>query len=529
LIKSIERRGTPASGSLELDPAFCWQAVYSRDQRFDGRFFAGITTTGVYCRSICPASFGAPHNVRWFQSAAAAEAAGFRACKRCRPDTSPGSSAWFGTWAVVSHAVKLISQGALNQGNLEQLAERVGIGSRHLRRLFHRHLGASPLAIARSHRVQVARSLIVETDLPVRQIASCTGFASIRQFNHSVKTTFGDSPRSLRRLHRTSQPGDPRAGIVVHLPYRAPFDWPSLIRFLASRLTPGVEAVEGGCYRRTIEIAGVIGAIEVSDEPSESRLAMRVTLPSYDGLMEVVQRATRLFDLGADALHIGRHLGREATLAGMVAERPGLRVPGVWDGFELAVRAVLGQRLTVVDPPALVERLVQAFGEPVDVPAPGLSRLFPKAGILADANLADLGVPRQRAETIASLARAVLARKVTFDGYRGSQGIFAELRLVSNLDENVMSYIAMRSVGEPDVFPYADLGLRRALGAGRRVASAAEVLSSFEKFRPWRAYAAMHLWAATEQAERRIRTAPKFLREPSANRFAPATRSRISK
>ena len=212
------------------------------------------------------------------------------------------------------YALKLISQGALNQGNLEQLAERVGIGSRHLRRLFHRHLGASPLAIARSHRVQVARSLIVETDLPVRQIASCTGFASIRQFNHSVKTTFGDSPRSLRRLRRASQPGDPRAGIVVHLPYRAPFDWPCLIRFLGSRLTPGVEAVEGGCYRRTIEVAGVIGAIEVSDEPSESRLAMRVILPRYDRLMEVVQRATRLFDLGADALHIERHLSREEHL-----------------------------------------------------------------------------------------------------------------------------------------------------------------------------------------------------------------------
>ena len=256
---------------------------------------------------------------------------------------------------------------------------------------------------------------------------------------------------------------------------------------------------------------------------------MRVILPSYDGLMEVVQRATRLFDLGADALHIGRHLGRDGTIASMVAERPGLRVPGAWDGFELAVRAVLGQRLTVVDPPALVERLVQAFGEPVDVPAPGLSRLFPKAGILAEADLADLGIPRQRAETIASLARAVLARKVTFDGYRGLQGIFAELRLVSNLDENVMSYIAMRSVGEPDVFPYADLGLRRALGTGRRELRRRKCCAAFEKFRPWRAYAAMHLWAATEQAQTRIRTAPKFLREPSANRFAPATRSRISK
>jgi AraC family transcriptional regulator of adaptative response / DNA-3-methyladenine glycosylase II len=266
-----------------------------------------------------------------------------------------------------------------------------------------------------------------------------------------------------------------------------------------------VEAVEDACYRRTIEVGGVIGAIEVSDEPSESRLAMRVTLPRYDGLMEVVQRATRLFDLGADALHIGGNLARDRTLAGMVAERPGLRVPGVWDGFELAVRALLGQQLTVVDRPALVERLVQAFGESVDAPVPGLSRLFPKPGILAQANLANLGISSRRAETIASLARAVLARKVTFDGYRGLPGILAELRLVPNMDESVMSYIAMRSVGEPDALPYADIGLRRALGAGRRVASAAEVLRKFEKFRPWRAYAAMHLWAATEQAGRRIR------------------------
>ncbi len=266
--------------------------------------------------------------------------------------------------------------------------------------------------------------------------------------------------------------------------------------------------MEGRCYRRTIEVAGVIGAIEVSDEPSESRLAMRVSLPSYDGLMEVVQRATRLFDLGADALHIGRHLSRDATLAAMVAERPGLRVPGVWDGFELAVRAVLGQQLTVVDSPALVERLVQTFGEPTDVPAPGLSRLFPKPGILAEANLADLGIPRQRAETIASLARAVLARKVAFDSYRGLRGILAALRLLPNMDENIVSYIAMRSVGEPDALSYADIGLRRALGAGRRTASPAEVLRTFEKFRPWRAYAAMYLWTATEQAERRIRWHP---------------------
>jgi AraC family transcriptional regulator, regulatory protein of adaptative response / DNA-3-methyladenine glycosylase II len=292
-------------GTSELDPAFCWQAVYSRDRRFDGRFFAGITTTGVYCRSICPVSFGTPYNVRWFRSASAAEHAGFRPCKRCRPDTSPGSSAWYGTWAVVSHAVKLISEGALNEGDLEQLAERVGIGSRHLRRLFNRHLGASPVKIARSHRVQIARNLIVETDLSAKKIASSTGFASIRQFNHSVKTTFGQSPSDLRRVHGTSQTGDRQTGVVVYLPYRKPFDWSLLIQFLDPRATPGVEAVVDGFYRRTIETDGMVGAIEVWDEPGHSRLAMRVSLPRYECLVQVAQRASRLFDLGSDALRIG--------------------------------------------------------------------------------------------------------------------------------------------------------------------------------------------------------------------------------
>src|ERR1700733_7537612 len=298
-------------GNLELDPAFCWQAVYSRDHRFDGLFFAGIASTGVYCRPICPVSFGHPESVHWFQSASAAEAAGFRPCRRCRPDTAPGSSAWFGTWAVVSRALKLISEGALDGGNLEQLAERVGIGSRHLRRLFQQHLGASPLKIARSHRVLIARSLIAETELPVAGIASGTGFRSIRQFNHSVRTAFGQSPTTLRRLRGTVVPHDPRPGIVVHLPYRPPFDWSSLVQFLKSRATPGVESVDDETYRRTVEIGGVAGAIEVWHEPSQSRLSMRVFLPGCDRLMQVVQRTRRLFDLGADALHIGSYLGRD--------------------------------------------------------------------------------------------------------------------------------------------------------------------------------------------------------------------------
>ena len=235
-------------GNLELDPAFCWQAVYSRDHRFDGLFFAGIASTGVYCRPICPVSFGHPESVHWFQSAAAAEAAGFRPCRRCRPDTAPGSSAWYGTWAVVSRALKLISEGALDGGNLESLAERVGIGSRHLRRLFQRHLGASPLKIARSHRVLVARNLIAQTQLPIAEIAKGTGFRSIRQFNHSVRTAFGKSPTALRRLHRTPAVRDPLGGIVVHLPYRPPFDWPSLIQFFKG----SCDSRRGICGRRNL-------------------------------------------------------------------------------------------------------------------------------------------------------------------------------------------------------------------------------------------------------------------------------------
>jgi AraC family transcriptional regulator of adaptative response / DNA-3-methyladenine glycosylase II len=406
---------------------------------------------------------------------------------------------------VVSHAVKLISQGALNEGNLEQLAERVGIGSRHLRRLFNRHLGASPLKIARSHRAQIARNLITETDLSAREIASCTGFASIRQFNHSVKTTFGQCPSDLRRLHGTSQNRRGHAGVVVYLPYRRPFDWSLLIRFLEPRATPGVEAIADGFYRRTIEIDGAVGAIEVWDEASQGRLAMRVSLPRYDCLMQIVQRASRLFDLGSDALHIGRHLGKDQTLARMVADRPGLRVPGAWDGFELAVRAALGQQLTIVDTSTFVERLVRAFGQSVEVQITGLSHAFPKPEILAEANLGDLGIPDRRAGTITSLARAVLGRKIIFDGYQSSESRLAALRALPNVNEATVSYIAMRSLGEPDALPYTHLGLRRALAIHGSAVSPTELLRVLEEFKPWSAYAAMHIWAATKQAGKCVR------------------------
>jgi AraC family transcriptional regulator of adaptative response / DNA-3-methyladenine glycosylase II len=499
-----------SSGNLQLDPAFCWQAVYSRDHRFDGRFFAGCSTTGIYCRPICPVSFGHPESIHWFQSAAAAEKAGFRPCRRCHPDISPGSSAWFGTWAVVSRALKLISEGALDGGNLEQLAERVGIGSRHLRRLFQQHLGASPLKVARSHRVLVARNLIVETRVPITEIAIGTGFRSIRQFNHSVRKAFGHPPTKLRRLHGTATAHDPQSGIIVQLPYRPPFDWASLIDFFRSRATPGVESVDGEVYRRSVEIAGVAGAIEVWHDPRHARLSMRVLLPGCDRLMQVVQRARRMFDLGADALHIASYLARDSRLARMVDERPGLRVPGAWNGFELSVLAILGQNLTESPREGVVDQFVKTFGDPIHISVPGISHLFPQPDRLAKANLESIGIPAPQAETISALAKAVLDGTITFDSINGVRDAVSQLNRLPGVTEEAAEYIAMRALGDPDAFSSPGLEFRKAVAVRKSHVTAEESLRVFEAYRPWRAYAAMHYWSSMRQSGRQPHSRGRF-------------------
>ena len=484
---------------LELDPTFCWQAVYSRDRRFDGRFFAGIETTGTYCRSTCPVSFGHPQAVRWFQTAAGAESSGFRPCRRCHPDTSPGSAAWFGTWAVVSRGLKLISEGALGSGNLEQLSDRLGIGSRHLRRLFHQHLGTSPLKIARAHRVHVAKGLIVGTQMPIRQIALGTGFRSIRQFNHSVRAAFGQSPSELRRLHGNAAKSDPVSGITLHLPYRPPFEWEALLHFLVRRAIPGVESVENGVYRRSVEVGGVAGAIEVSHERNQGRLSMRVLLPGCGNLMQVVQRARRLFDLGADTLHIGACLCRNRRLAKLVAERPGLRVPGAWDGFEIAVLSVLGQSLTEAGQAGATARLMSAFGRAVALPVPEITHLFPRPEELAGASLEKIGISPAQADTIRALAGAALEGDLNLDSPKEAQSAVRKLQSVPGLSEAAISYIGARALGDPDAFSGAEPGLRAALSAFGSASSPEGARRLMEKYRPWRAYAAVHYCHAAQQ------------------------------
>ena len=482
---------------MELDAERCYQAVLSRDRRFDGRIFGGVITTGVYCRPICPVRTPKPENIRWFACAAAAEAAGFRPCRRCRPETAPGTPAWMGSSAVVSRALRLIADGALDEDGVDELASRLGMGARQLRRLFAAHLGASPAAIAGTRRVHFAAKLIEETDLPIARVAYSAGFTSIRQFNHAVLTTFKRPPTALRR-NRNAREHDPSTsngqGLLVRLPYRPPLNWGAIIAFLKPRAIPGVEVVEQDSYRRTIEVGGVPGTIELSAAAGEALLLMRVHLPGYDGLIQVVERARRIFDLGADPLQITAHLRRSQTLRQALKATPGLRVPGAWDGFELAVRAVLGQQVTVKGATTLAGRLVTAFGEPLkNVAADGLTHLFPSPRRLAAADPSVIGIPAARSLTIRALAGAVCAGELSLDAGQGLDEAVARLRTMPGIGAWTAHYIAMRALGEPDAFPAGDLGLRRALGNGTPI-SAAEVAHVAEPWRPWRAYAAMYLW-----------------------------------
>jgi len=487
----------------ELDDARCYRALASRDPRFDGRFFTGVTSTGVYCRPICPARTPRRENVRFFACAAAAEAAGFRACLRCRPESAPGTPAWAGSSAIVARALRLISAGALDDDDLSRFAARLGVGERHLSRLFATHVGVAPGAVARARRAHLARRLLDETDLPIGEIAFAAGFASLRQFNHAMRASFGAPPSALRaRRPRTA--AAPGPGLALRLPYRAPLDWTALLTFLGARATPHVERVEGETYRRSLQVGGALGALEVEPIAGAAALELRIWLPAFDGIHQVVSRARRLFDLDADPHAIAAQLRRNPVLAARLARRPGLRVPGAWDPFEVAVRAILGQQVTVRGATTLAGRLAERFGAPLGEAArPGLDRLFPGAAALAAADLESIGLPRARAAALRALASAVASGALDLDAARGPGALAAELRALPGVGPWTASYVAMRAGGDPDAFPAGDLGLRRALGGGAPPVSEREAERIAEAFRPWRAYAAMHLWTPPQLASAR--------------------------
>ncbi|HXX30963.1 MAG TPA: AlkA N-terminal domain-containing protein [Myxococcaceae bacterium] len=497
-----------------LDTAACYRALQTRDPRFDGRFFVGVTSTGIYCRPICPARTAKREHCRFFPSAAAAQEAGFRPCLRCRPERAPELAAWRGSSNSVSRALALIADGALDDAGagVDALAERVGLGGRQLRRLFEQHLGASPIAVAQTRRVLFAKQLIQETRLPMATVALAAGFGSVRRFNDTFHRLFARPPSALRR--RAASGGEPRraeAGVTLRLCYRPPYDWPAMLEHLEARAVPGVEVVDGDAYRRAVAHAGLFGTIEVRHEPARRGLAATLRFPAVRALPAILERVRRVFDVAADIQTIGAHLSQDPFLARLIARRPGLRAPGGWDGFELAVRAVLGQQISLAAARRLAGELVELCGDPLPPEAarPGLSRAFPTAGQVAAADLGGLGMPGSRRAALKALAEAALADGRLFHPLGPVEETIDRLRAIRGVGDWTAQYIALRALRETDAFPVTDLGLLR--GAARRPGARAtprDLLRRAEPWRPWRAYAAQHLWTADARTARPGKDAP---------------------
>jgi AraC family transcriptional regulator of adaptative response / DNA-3-methyladenine glycosylase II len=497
---------------MPLDPEACWEAFAARDRRFEGRFVAAVTSTRIYCRPGCPARTPARNRVRFYPHPAAAQADGFRPCLRCRPDATPGSPAWDGTSATVARALRLIAAGALDGAPLADLAARLGVGERHLGRLFHEHVGAAPGEVARTRRLHFARKLLDETSLPVAEVAFAAGFGSVRRFNDAMRAAFGRTPSALRRAVLDEERGAPER-LALLLPFRPPLDWAGLRGFLAPRALAGVERFDGDVYRRAFTAGGVPAVASVSPAPGVDALSLVVEGAPAAALLDVTARARRLFDLDAEPGAIAAALSRDPRLAPLVAARPGLRVPGAWEPFETAVRAILGQQVSVEAATTLAGRLVARHGRPLARGARhGLTHLFPAPAALAAADPASFGVPAARAEAIRALAAAVAAGALRLGPAASAEETIASLRRLPGFGPWTAAYVAMRCCGEPDAFPAGDLGIRRALGSGGAPCGERDAERAAEAWRPWRSYAALHLWAglaADDRVRRRPAAAPR--------------------
>lgn len=467
---------------MELDADRCYRLLTARDARFDGVFFVAVSTTGVYCRPVCTARTPRRDRCSFFRTAAEAEKAGFRACFVCRPELAPGNAPVDAVSRLVAAAIARIEEGCLNEGSLEDLAAGLGVSSRHLRRAIEEELGVSPIALAQSRRLALAKQLLQDTRLPLVEVALASGFRSVRRFNATFAERFGRAPSALRRENAGA---DASAALVLRLDYRAPLDWEALLAFLRARAVPGVEEVNAIAWRRVLRIDRAIGVVEVTrDAARRTSLRARVAVSLAPALMRVVPRLRAIFDLDAAPAAIDAALGRDRRLAASVRRHPGLRVPGAPEPFEAAVRAVLGQQVSVRGATTLAGRLAERFGAPVKGAEDAtLTRAFPDAPALARASadeIGAIGLPRARAASLRALAVA-FAR----DGARAS---LETLRGVPGIGPWTLEYVAMRGFRAPDAFPASDLEVKRRLG------SEAAALACAEAWRPWRAYALMHLW-----------------------------------
>lgn len=493
-----------------IDDDICYRALGQRDARFDGRFFTAVRTTGIYCRPICPAPTPKRGNCSFYPSAAAAEQAGFRACRRCRPEAAPGSPAWAGIETTVHRALRLIEEGALDSGSVERLAERLGVGDRHLRRLFIDRLGATPSAIAHTQRLHLAKRLVETTDLPMTDVAAAAGFQSLRRFNDAFAKRFRQPPSRLRREERlddTAGPGVAGAAFGVSLSWRPPFDWRRLLDFLERRALAGIEAVGPVCYARTFHTLEGPGTVHVTLDETNRRLNARLVLPSPRLLRPAIRRLRALFDLDADSAAIDAELARDPAFRQHVRKRPGIRVPGAWDPFEHACRAVIGQQVSVKGARTVAGRLAERLGtrlphelriETGQAAAP-LTLVFPRPEDIVDADLTNLGMPGKRAEALRTLARAFYDGDLADPHALAPDAAREAIAALPGLGPWTAETIAMRALGDPDAFPGTDLGVLKALDLDLKADGRRALRRRSETWRPWRGYATVRLWTMLEE------------------------------
>jgi len=482
---------TPSTAACEI-------ARLSRDARFDGVFFTAVLSTRIYCRPVCPARAPKAENVVYYPSAAAAQAQGFRPCLRCRPELAPGNQLWLHGEHLVSRALKLINEGFLADHSLEKLAERMHIGARQLRRLFVQYLGAPPMAVHATQRLLFAKQLLTETDLSITEVAMASGFRSLRRFNAAFAEANHAEPRVLRRSPKTRAD----KALVLRLSYRPPYDFQALLGFLQTRALPGIEQVDAQSYQRVFGDPIAPGWLRVSAWPGEQhalQLELQNVPPSQ--MLSVVTRIRRMFDLDADPLAIAQTLSNSPLLAPVIERYPGLRLPGGWDGFEVAVRAVLGQQVSVAAARTLASRIVQRHGITIDpVAGAGLNRLFPGPEQLAQADLGQMGITQARINTIQGIARALIDGRVDFALEQSLQSFISRWVQLPGIGDWTAHYIAMRVLKHPDAFPAADLILRRAANPLGTPVSTKALQALAESWRPWRAYSVMYLWRAANDS-----------------------------
>lgn len=469
----------------------CYRAIQSRDARFDGWFVTAVRTTGIYCRPSCPAITPKPANVEFFLAAATAQSHGYRACKRCRPDATPGSPEWNTRADVVGRAMRLIADGLVDREGVGALAARLGYSERQVNRLLIAEVGSGPLALARAQRAQTARILIETTALPITDVAFASGFQSVRQFNDTVREVYATSPTQMRASKSPATGGGP---LTVRLACRQPFAAEHLLRFLSARAVPGTESVDEAGYRRSLRLAKGNGVVSVS--VSDGTVTCALLLDDLGDVQAAVQRTRRMLDLDSDPAAIDEHLGADPLLAPLVKRRPGLRAPGHVDGTELLVRAVLGQQVSVAGARTLAARLVASHGESLASPVGDVTHAFPTAATIASMSPEDFAMPRARGAALIEACSHVLDGRIVLDAGSDREETAAALQALRGIGPWTAGYVAMRALGDPDVFLPTDIGVRHALTALGVDGSPKSAASLAERWRPWRSYALHHLWAS---------------------------------